>query len=123
VRTLGTAHVLLALLAAIAPAAFGSGGAGAALSGREAARAVREEIGNSWISLATYPARVRTPGASTRIECTEMSAAKRVCDWSASNSGRRQFADGVAVVSARPGGAVARLYASFCRGPEGLACY
>jgi hypothetical protein len=121
-RAVGTVLVICALLAAVATAAIGSDDT-AKLSGREAAQAVREEIGNSWLSLSTFPREVRTPGASAEVECQALSAGKRVCDWSAANGPRGQHADGMAVVTGRPGGAEARLYAYFCRGPEGLACY
>jgi hypothetical protein len=122
-RAVGTVLVICALLAAVATAAIGSDDAAAKLSGREAAQAVREEIGNSWLSLSTFPRGIRTPGASAEVECRALSPGKLVCDWSAANAPRGQHADGLAVVAARSGGAEARLYAYFCQGPEGLSCY
>src|SRR4051812_16317065 len=97
-RTAGTLLVILALLAAVATAAQGSDGGGANKPGREAAQAVREEIGNSWLSLSTFPRDIRTPGATAEVRCRALSPGKRVCDWTAANAPRGQHADGLAVV-------------------------
>jgi hypothetical protein len=122
-RAVGTILVCGARPAAVPPGAIGSDDAASRLSGREAALAVREEIGNSWLSLSTFPRGIHTPGATAEVECRALSPGKLVCDWSAANAPRGQHADGLAVVAARPGGAEARLYAYFCQGPEGLSCY
>jgi len=89
------------------------------LSARESARAVREEIGNRWILLGSA---TRGSSATASVECTSMGAAKQVCEWTAANSVRGLTADGLAVVSRRQGGPVARLYAYRCSDKAGLGC-
>jgi hypothetical protein len=119
----------LPILAALALIALGASTAGAAtadrqpplLTGREAALAVREEVGANWALLET--ARRGPPGQATfKVECMGIAPRRRLSSWEARNKERGQHAEGLASVRAAPGGAVARLYAYRCVARAGLGC-
>jgi hypothetical protein len=92
------------------------------LTGREAAIAVREEVGNNWALLETVPRRPESRETTVSVDCAGASSRRRLCAWEASNSARGQIAQGLAVVVGRTGGAEARLYAFRCEGRAGLGC-
>jgi len=92
------------------------------LTGREAAIAVREEVGNNWALLDTVPRRPASRETTVSVTCAGVSSRRRLCSWEASNSNRGQAAEGLAVVVDRSGGADARLYAYRCVARAGLDC-
>ena len=96
--------------------------ADAPLTGREAAIAVREEVGNNWTLLETVPRSPDSRETTASVDCAGVSSHRRLCAWEARNAARGQLAEGLAVVIDRSGGAEARLYAFRCEGRAGLGC-
>jgi hypothetical protein len=92
------------------------------LTGREAALAVREEVGANWALLETASGRPESRSTTFSAECMGVTPRRRLCSWEASNPDRGQEAKGLAVVRARSGGAAARLYAYRCQARDGLDC-
>jgi len=116
--------ILLAGLAICGGAFAATAGAGAdpALTGREAALAVREEVGNNWALLETVPRHPQSRETTVSVTCAGVSSRRRLCSWEASNRRRGQVAEGLAVVVDHSNGASARLYAYRCEGRAGLGC-
>ena len=114
------AVVVLAALAA-SPAAASTGVGQSPLTGREAALAVREEVGANWVLLETARRGPGTRPATVEVVCMSTTPRRRLCSWEASNETRGVSAEGLATVRALPGGASARLYAYRCEA-RGLTC-
>ena len=91
------------------------------LTAREAALAVREEVGANWTLLETGRRGPGSEAATIEVDCMGITPRKRVCVWEGSNEERGVTAEGLATVRALPGGPSARLYAFRCEA-RGLAC-